>query len=189
MLKSQIIRSVEKLVRDACIAPGNPYGERYWRYHIQIVVKLAKKLAKQNNVDAEIMELAALLHDYGQVIDPENAKNHHITGAKQAKIVLLKYNYPTSGIKLIQKCILSHRGSTNISKTTKEERILADADAMSHILNLPNLFYYAYSIAKMDVGEGKLWVKNELEKCWSKMSDRSQKLVIIEYKAAKLMLN
>ena len=41
--------------------------EEDWKYHIVPVVEYAKKLAKILKVDEEIVELAALLHDIGQV--------------------------------------------------------------------------------------------------------------------------
>ena len=65
--------------------------ENYWKYHIAPVVKYAKKLAKILNVDEEITELAALLHDIGK--SKFGSKDHEITGIKEAEKILKQNNY------------------------------------------------------------------------------------------------
>ena len=89
-----IIKEIEKTVEEACKKESNYFGYRAWTYHIFSAAKFAKILAEKLDADKEIVEIAALLHDYASVLNKELYQEHHIHGARLAEEILQKYNYP-----------------------------------------------------------------------------------------------
>lgn len=79
--------------------------------------------------------MAALLHDVASVTNKDFTKEHHIIGAQISVEILNKYKLPQNQIELIKKCILNHRGSILVEKSTPEEICIADSDAMAHFYN------------------------------------------------------
>ena len=49
-----------------------------WKYHLYPVIKNACMLADKYGADKDVVELAALFHDYADLLDMNNRKNHHI---------------------------------------------------------------------------------------------------------------
>ncbi len=103
--------------------------------HIMRVHKLCLKIAeKEENVDLEVLEVAALLHDIGREKENEDVTgkvDHAIEGAKMAEKILKEMNY--SKIDQVVHCILSHRKRTEIKPKTIEAQILFDADKIDCI--------------------------------------------------------
>jgi len=101
--------------------------------HVMRVYNLCHHLAKGENIDMEILEIAALLHDIARIkedSDNSGKTNHAILGAKMAKQILKKLNFPKEKIKKIQECIVSHRYRTGQPPKSKEAKILFDADKL-----------------------------------------------------------
>ena len=107
------------------------------------VVKYAKLMAKKRGADEEIVEIAALLHDYASIKDYKLYKHHHIHGAEEAEKILKTVNYPMEKIEQVKQCIMSHRGSKMVKKPTKESICLTDA--MAHFDSISSLFRLAFS--------------------------------------------
>ncbi|MDD5032476.1 MAG: HD domain-containing protein [Patescibacteria group bacterium] len=142
----------------------NRASEEDWKYHILLVVKYALLLAKNYKIDKKLVELAALLHDIGRLPYSEKKdKIHHITGAKEADKILRKLKYPENKIKEIQRVIICHRGSDSIKPKTVLEKIIANADAMSHFDTLP-LFYYWRGKRGESFDEITKWVEEKLNR-------------------------
>lgn len=95
--------------------------------------------------------------------------------------MLSTFNYPKEKIKLVQSCILNHRGSKLLEKSSKEEICVADADAISHFDNLPSLFHLAFVVRKYSIAEGIDFVKNKLIRSYKKLSDESKKVYREKY--------
>ena len=112
----------------------------FWNNHVKYVVKEAVELAKKYGADLEIVELGAILHDIALVARIGLRENHHIAGAKMARILLKKYNYPQEKIERVANCVLNHR--SNSYTETIEETCVADADIISHFYNIPMAFIY-----------------------------------------------
>lgn len=85
MLRLQMIGEIERIVEDACKSDSNAFGYGIWSHHIVYVVKYAKQLAEKLSADSEIVEIAALLHDYAGIKDSTMAEEHHIHGASEIK--------------------------------------------------------------------------------------------------------
>jgi len=62
-----------------------------YKYHLLPVVEYAAKLAEICDVDKEIVELSAWLHDIGRI--KFGARNHELTGAAEAERILKQFGY------------------------------------------------------------------------------------------------
>jgi uncharacterized protein len=179
-----VIKKVEQIVEDACTHDTNVFGYGIWVHHILHVVNIGKKLAKRFNADPEIVEIAALLHDYAGIKDHSLHKEHHIHGAIEAHKILKDLNYPKQKIKAVKHCIENHRGSATGKRGTPEAECLASADAIAHIENVPSLFYLAYAIFDMGIDEGADWIRKKLNRTWKKINPEFRYLVEDKYKSA-----
>ena len=180
-MNSELVQRISMIVEDACKAETNTFGYGIWSHHILPMILIAQKLADRVNADKEIVTLAVLLHDYAGIKDGELIAEHHVWGAKEAEIILKKENLDEEKIEKVKRCILAHRGSVIIEKSTEEERCVADADAIVHIDQLASLFYLVYGDRGMDVDEGRRWVKGKLTRDWEKMSENGRNMVKPKY--------
>ena len=175
-------------VKNRCEQPTNAYGIGAWDHHIKIVYELAKKHANEYGADIEIVAIAALLHDIASVTDVKFTEEHHIIGADIAEKLLLAENYPNEKIDLIKRCILNHRGSRLVDKTTPEEICVADSDAMAHFYSIPSLLSMVYREKGLSIDEGSKFVMDKLDRSYNKMSNKGKELVEVQYEAAKNIL-
>ncbi|MFH0845955.1 MAG: HD domain-containing protein [Patescibacteria group bacterium] len=181
---------VIKMVKEANDSPNNFFGDTVFNFHILPVVKHSLNLGKVLKADLEVLELAALLHDYAGILNFEYYKDHHEHGARLAKDILMELNYPEEKIKQVQDCILNHRGSVFRKKESIEEKIIASADAMAHITELPDMFYLTYGIHKHKTKEGIEWLRKKIEKSWNKIElDEGKELVRKDFEIAMYLLN
>ncbi len=101
--------------------------------HVIRVYNLCLYLAKDEEIDSDVLEAAALLHDFARVKednDQTGKTDHAILSAKMAEPILRELGFPEEKIKHIQDCIVSHRYRTGNRPQTKEARILFDADKL-----------------------------------------------------------
>lgn len=185
----KIRKEVERIVKTACEKRDNKFGSSLWRYHVQAVLKHSLVLGKKLKADKEVLELAAMLHDYAAIKDYKLYKDHHIHGAQYAEEILRKLNFPEEKIKQVKECIFSHRGSVKKKRKTREAKILASADAMAHITELPDMFYLAYGVHRLKTCEGSKFLKNKLQRSWRKTMPEGKKIVKEDYEAAIKILN
>lgn len=100
--------------------------------HTRRVVKRVKELIEGEKIsakDAQILEIAAWLHDVGYV---KNNEDHEQHGAKMARTFLEAEKIAETSIDKIEKSILAT--TKTIEPTNKLEKILVDAD-YAHIGN------------------------------------------------------
>ena len=154
-----LIAAVSRIVEIACKAKSNIFGYGIWTHHITDVARNGKRLAAMYDADTEIVELAALLHDYASVKDEALYEDHHIHGPIEAEKILLELDYPIEKIEAVKHAIEAHRGSIEIEGRSSEARCLRNADAMAHIQNIPSLLQLAYAQHGMNVAEGAAWVR------------------------------
>jgi uncharacterized protein len=190
MSKENIIRQVRSLVTEACKQETNIFGFEIWTHHILAVVYYGRELARSRGADEEVVELAALLHDYACIAHGLPAiPEHHRLGAEEAERILSGLSYPPEKIARVKECILTHRGSIPAKRTSVEAQCLADADALAHFDALPSLFRYAYVRAGMGVDEAIEWVRAKLERSWRKLSPEGKELAREKYEACKAVLS
>lgn len=183
-----IIREIYNEVKNRCMQPSNAYGMGAWDHHIELVYKIAIDICNEYGADYAIVALAALLHDVASVTNKEFTEEHHIIGAQIAQDLLSKYDISKNRIELIKKCILNHRGSRLVEKTTREEVCIADADAMAHFYSVPSLLRMVYVEKHMSIDEGAIFVYDKLQRSYNKLSEKGKKIITPQYEASKILL-
>lgn len=181
---TKTVAEITKIVERACAAKTNVFGYGIWTHHIEKVAETARFLAADFGVDPEIVEIAALLHDYASVKDERLYAEHHVHGPLEAQRILTELNYPPEKIAAVKHCIAGHRASIKSDRRTQEAECLANADAMVHIENVPSLLHFVYVTRGMAIDEGALWVKNKLKRSWKKLSPDMQDRMRGKYTAA-----
>jgi HD superfamily phosphodiesterase len=188
MFNKELIKEISQIVEEECKKETNVFGYGIWSNHIVSVVKYSKQLAKLLDADEEIVEIAALLHDYAGIKDSSLCEEHHIQGAVKAEEILSRYDYPIAKINMVKHCIVSHRGSVTEKRFTKEAECVASADAMAHISEVPSLLYLSYNRKGMTIEEGSKWVMEKLDRSWMKLCPEARGIVKDYYESAKRVL-
>ena len=183
-----IRKSIEEVVESACAADTNIFGYDIWTHHILKVIENTKRLASRFDADPEIVEFAALLHDYASIKDKALYEDHHIHGPIEAEKLLKRFGYPEKKREAVKNAIATHRASVTVEHRSAEGACLANADAMSHIEQVPSLLYLAYVHHEMGIDEGKTWVKAKLQRSWQKLREDVQDIVRDRYEAALKIL-
>jgi len=179
-----VLREVAKIVEAACARETNAFGYGIWTHHITQVAKNGRRLAETFDADPEIVEIAALLHDYASVKDASLYEDHHVHGPVEAERILNRFNYPQDSIEAVKHCIATHRGSVPRHRRSAEAECLANADAMTHIEQVPALLHLAFVQHGMGIDEGTNWVRAKLARSWNKLSPQVQEIVGEKYEAA-----
>ena len=176
--------SIEQIVEQACAADTNIFGYDIWTHHILKVIENTKRLASCFDADPEIVEIAALLHDYASIKDKALYEDHHIHGPIEAEKLLKRLGYPEEKTEAVKNAIATHRASVIVEHRSAEGACLANADAMSHVEGVPSLLYLAYIHHGMGIDEGRMWVKAKLQRSWQKLREDVQDIVRDKYEAA-----
>jgi uncharacterized protein len=183
-----VIDEIANIVQEACAQDTNVFGYGIWTHHITEVVKNGKRLAELFGADQEIVELAALLHDYASIKDQTLYPDHHVHGPIEAEKLLKRLDYPPARIEAVKACIAAHRGSVPGERRSAEAECLANADAMAHIEQIPSLLELAFVQYKMGIDEGTQWVRSKLERSWNKLSPPVREMMRTRYEAALQVL-
>lgn len=183
-----ITQDIRRIVREACARDSNIFGYGIWTHHITQVVKHGRHMAELCQANPEIVEIAALLHDYAAIKDESLIPLHHIHGAAEAERILTEMGYPADKIEAVKHCIIVHRASVPGEKHSLEAKCLADADAMAHLDQVPAMLYYAFVRRGLSIDEGTAWVKNKLERTWGKLSLQGKEMMRDKYETALTIL-
>ena len=179
-----MIREIVRVVEGACAQETNVFGYGIWTHHITQVAENGKRLAGLFEADPEIVEIAALLHDYASVKDPALYEDHHVHGPVEAGKLLRRLGYPQDRIEAVKHCIATHRGSVPRERRSAEAECLANADAVTHLEQVPALLHLAFVQHGMGIDEGSSWVRKKLERSWSKLSPPVREMMRDKYEAA-----
>lgn len=178
------LEAIRAEVERACAAPTNVFGYGIWTHHIVFVVRFGRELSRALGADAEVVELAALLHDLAGIKDVRLEPDHHRHSADEAWRLLGALSYPPERTERVAACILTHRASQEMVPETLEARCLASADGMAHIAQVPSLLHLAYVRKGLSVDEGALWVRAKLERSYQKLCPEAKALTETRYRAA-----
>lgn len=151
-----------------------------WRFHLLPVITRAVELAEKYGADRSVVEVAALFHDYANLVDYANSKEHHILGAKMAEEILQKDGYNQDFIDKVKACIENHRASVVREKYSIEEICVADADAISHLDSVVELICWRAYLGE-DIMTANNFVKNKIKKSYLKMSKETQEYMKEKY--------
>ena len=152
-----------------------------YKEHIQYVYKYVCLLSKDKDVDSEVVELSALLHDIAMTDKKLDRSKHNEYGSEIAEELLRNNNYPEDKIQLVKKCILNHSNKRAEYRTTEEEKVLVDADCLSHFDSIGNLCSLACNVMKLDNADAVLFVQNKLKKDYDEISDDLKYLIQDKY--------
>lgn len=99
-------------------------------HHIRRVWGYAKQIARNMDVDWEVLIAAVFLHDTGRHY-PEGREEHGFLGASLAEKILQRINFPKEKIENALLSIRYHQEHFPSSKrTTVESKVLHDADKL-----------------------------------------------------------
>jgi uncharacterized protein len=106
--------------------------------HVLRVYLLAKKLARAEGADLEIVRAAVLLHDASSdqpsVHEQDTRQAHHLTSAAFAGKILLQEGWSPDQIRAVQHCIRAHRFRDDANQPeTIEAKVVFDADKLDAI--------------------------------------------------------
>ncbi len=188
-MSERLIDEIRATVERACDARSNVFGQGIWSHHILPVARHAVCLAPVFDADPEIVEIAALLHDYASVKDEALYAEHHLHGPVEAARLLERLEYPANRTRAVQHAIAAHRASADVERRTPEAECLANADALAHIENVPSLLHLAYVRRGRGIDDGAAWVRAKLERSWGKLSPRIRDEARAAYRAALQVLN
>jgi len=184
MENKNIIEEVRKFVEEEC--KKHLLGEELLMNHFVPVVNYAKKLSENENVDLELIEISAWLHDIGSII--YGRKDHHITGAEIAEKKLKEIGYPEEKINKVKKCIFNHRGSVKNNFESTEEKIVAEADCLTFFDTLEGSFLWVIDADKIkNQKEIKQSIKNKSINKWNQLSPEAKKLIKPKFEAIMLL--
>ncbi len=152
-----------------------------YREHIQYVYKYVVLLSKNKNVDKEVLELSALLHDISMTDITLDRSRHNEFGADIAEQLLRDNDYPEDKIQLVKKCILNHSKRRSEYRTTEEEQILVDADGLSHFDAINRLYSLPKIVMGLSEEDSVRFVQDKLTGDYNELSDDLKYLVKDKY--------
>lgn len=125
---------IDKIREEAKSFLENTDGSHDWG-HTERVYKLCMHIAEREQVDLNILKLAAILHDIGRPHQDKlkGSVCHAEKGAILSKDILEKYNLDPKEIDQIVHCIECHRFRGHKVPQSKEAKILFDADKLDAI--------------------------------------------------------
>jgi uncharacterized protein len=100
--------------------------------HVERVVRMAERLAREVGADQEIVRAAALVHDAAGA-HPEAGEarhDHEQDSAAVARRVLTDEGWPEERIRAVEHCIRAHRFRGKERPQTLEAQVLFDADKL-----------------------------------------------------------
>ncbi len=150
----------------------------YWNDHIKRVLYHSEILSAKQGADAEIVRLAALLHDVSMPSEYGDRSEHHSYSADMTEELLTELGFPRDRLELVKRCVFNHPNRNAHLRSTLEETIISYADALAHFDRIPSLFSLAYGILNMKLDDGREYVKERLQGDYNGLSDYSKR----EYK-------
>ncbi len=113
-------------------------------FHVKRVYRLSKLISKKKDVNLEIIQISALLHDIGRPLEAKGKiENHAAWGAKESEKILSEI-IDEKKIEEIQHCIRSHRYQVGTEPKSLEAKIISDADNLDALgaIGIARVFSY-----------------------------------------------
>ncbi|MBN1508776.1 MAG: HD domain-containing protein [Sedimentisphaerales bacterium] len=183
-----ITETVREYVFNECNSSRNAFGTAFFDQHLLVVREYGRSLAKVLGADAEIVELAAYLHDIAAVQDLVTLTRHPMAGAETARKLLQENGYPAERIERVARCIMSHASPVQMGCGLPEEVCLSNADAMSQITKPVYWLYYAFQIRQFGFAEGREWLRQRVESNWTALIRPARDMIEKEYRQTKAFL-
>ncbi|MEI8361077.1 MAG: HD domain-containing protein [bacterium] len=174
-----MINQIEAIAKEMMQGASGCHG---W-LHVNSVRLLALKIAKAENANLFVVEVAALLHDIGRKaeMDSKGQGCHAELGSEQAEKILAGFPISDADKQNIIGCIKTHRYRKNLAPQSLEAKIIFDADKLDSIgaIGLARAFYFAGKVgAEIYTGREELLAQ---EKDHDKYSYTVEDTGILEY--------
>ncbi len=126
MRHEKIFQELYELVRREMSAGGAHSFD-----HVERVLALAERIAREEGADVEVVRFAALLHDIERAReDRGEVECHAIASAERAKRLLLERGVDIRFAERVAECIRSHRFRGSATPKSLEAKVLSDADKL-----------------------------------------------------------
>jgi uncharacterized protein len=168
-----IAATIRELVREECGREANVFGPAFFEEHVAVVADAATRLAGELGADAEIVELAAWLHDLAAVRDPATLPEHAARGAALAREILSAHGYPEERASRVAGAIAAHSVPGGNSP---EEICVSNADAVAQIARPAYWLYFAFHVRKLDFHAGRQWLEDLFAGRWKAMAPEARNL-------------
>lgn len=152
-----------------------------YRDHIQYVYKYVCLLSKDKDVDHEVLELSALLHDIAMTDKTLDRSKHNEYGSEIVEQLLRENGYPEDKVQFVKKCILNHSSKRAEYRTTEEEQILVNADGLSHFDSISNLYSLAHNVMELNDEDTIKFIQDKLTKDYNEISSELKHLIEDKY--------
>ena len=106
---------------------------------------------------------------------------HNEDGAAIAEQLLRENNYPEDKMQFVKKCILNHSSKRVEYRTTQEEKILVDADGLSHFDSINNLYNLAHNVMELNDDDTLKFIQDKLTRDYNEISDELKYLIDDKY--------
>lgn len=136
-----------------------------WMYdhHVLVVASYAVKLAKKYHYDAELSEVAALLHDCADAFMSRSDTAHEEASLQKARDLMKQCEFNEDEIKLVvDDAIRYHSCHGDVRPESRVGLVLATADSLAHL----KTDFYIYATRAFDnnqsLDEVKKWVLEKI---------------------------
>jgi len=177
-IKEEIIRRSNEFYNKT---KGTKDEYNLYEEHVKYVFNYVNILAKDKDVDLEVVQLSALLHDIAMTDIALDRSRHNEYGALIAESLLKEYNYPLEKIELVKKCIYNHSNKRKDYRTTLEENILVNADGLAHFDAIDSIYSLAHLVIGLSEEESIQFVRDKLTKDYNEINEEVRLLVKEKY--------
>ncbi len=175
--------SIRELVRSECLRASNRFGPAFFDQHVLPVAAYGRQLAAALGADAQVVELAAYLHDLSAVRDLACIPTHHLESAKISREILRERGWPERVVDAVCGCIRSHSAPVAPGHGTLEEVCVSNADVMAHLARPAYWFFYLHRVRGLGLDEGLAWWQVRAERAWSGLVEDARTVVAAEHAA------
>ena len=180
-VESQVLSKVYKDIQQRYVGFDDPaHG---WE-HIERVYRLALYVAEQENADAFIVGMAALMHDIGH-LSTDKSLHHADLSMAMASELLLAYDVSYDTREAILLAIAAHSFSLGIEVRTLEAKVVRDADRLDS-LGAIGILRWAITGAVRRTGETQTYHPDDPFAEWHTLDDRRYMLDHFYTKLLKL---
>ena len=130
-----------------------------WETHVRLVRKYSIALAEAENVDSQIVEIAAILHDIGRI---EEEGEHSVRSYDLSKPFLETTGLSEDDRELILECILKHSTRYASEDNRIEVRIIQCADALANLFDDELQEYSRRTLPKETINQAFLKLLNKI---------------------------
>ena len=178
-----LIAPIREHVLQTCQREQNILGPSFFPEHVVVVANCGVQLAASLDADAEIVELAAYLHDLSAICDPSTFPIHAQASATLARDLLNERGYPPHIVSSVADAIASHSAPLQVGSASPEAVCLSNADAVARILRPAYWLYFAFRVRGLGFVEGRDWLRSLLESQWCALIEPAKELVGAQYSA------